>query len=405
MAKDVEDENWTGSPMEVRLCNFSTGHSDVRADHSKTIRQTIAPILKASPNAWIDVIGYASRLGFASGDSHKRNRDLSQARCASVQREIRRYVPSARFNVVDPEGDADSAAGSVDDGYWRAVKVRIFGAQPQPSPGPNPQPSPRPDNFVCGPDVSDQVATVWTRIQTDFAGLGFMAKINACNAILLPFKKPDEPLDVPDNPLDLEKWKQLAQQFAEINSWDTLPLFQGFSGWLRKPPIYDPKTKGPCATPSSDIFPDANQQNNFDPKHENPNCCANTVQVGGKCWLNGAVNYGSFGIMVRLCSDFANTDIRLRFTPIREVYSLEWAKMLIRAYKRFGANPEGAVLPIAWTEATFNGGPRAVPGVPGNRPKCACTGGCKGDVVPWDYVWNPHRLRPPGVPGWAEGPP
>jgi hypothetical protein len=223
MAKDVENENWTGTPMGARFCNFSTGHSDVRADHSKTIRATIAPILNASPNAWIDLIGYASRLGYASGDSHQRNRELSQARCASVQREIRRYVPNARFNVIDPEGDVDSATGSQDDGFWRAVNVRIFGAQPQPSPGPNPAPTPQPDNFVCGPDVSDQVAIVWTKMQTDFAGLGFLAKVNACNAILLPFKKPDEALEIPANPLDLEKWKELAQQFAEINSWDTLP--------------------------------------------------------------------------------------------------------------------------------------------------------------------------------------
>jgi|SRR6185437_1789187 len=130
MAKDVEGENWTGSPMEARFCNFSTGHSDVRADHS------VAPILKANPSAWTGLIGYASRLGYASGDSHQRNRELSQARCASVQREICRYVSNARFNVIDPEGDVDSTLGSQDDGFWRAVKLRIFGAQPQPAPTP-----------------------------------------------------------------------------------------------------------------------------------------------------------------------------------------------------------------------------------------------------------------------------
>ncbi len=34
-------------------------------------------------------------------------------------------------------------------------------------------------------------------------------------------------------------------------------------------------------------------------------------------------------------------------------FNLTWAKTLIKAYKKFGQNPEGAVLPIAWTKATL----------------------------------------------------
>lgn len=112
------------------------------------------------------------------------------------------------------------------------------------------------------------------------------------------------------------------------------------------------------------------------------------------CWLNGTVNYGTFGIMVRLCSDYAVSDWKMRLNPVtRTIFSLEWAKMLIRAYKEFGANKEGAILPIAWTEATFHGGPKAVPSVPGNRPKCQCSCNCKGDIVKWDYVWEPVKPR------------
>jgi hypothetical protein len=61
------------------------------------------------------------------------------------------------------------------------------------------------------------------------------------------------------------------------------------------------------------------------------------------------------------------------------------------AYKKFGANPEGAVVPLAWTRATFDGGRRGVPSIAGNRPKCKCTCGCSGDVAMWDYVWKPHK--------------
>src|SRR5437870_5828721 len=65
--------------------------------------------------------------------------------------------------------------------------------------------------------------------------------------------------------------------------------------------------------------------------------------------LNGTVNYGTFGVMVRLCSDFASTDqVLKRSSTVRNVYSLGWAQMLIKAYKMFGQNPEGAKLPLAW---------------------------------------------------------
>jgi hypothetical protein len=201
----------------------------------------------------------------------------------------------------------------------------------------------------------------------------------------------------------LEGLKKLAQMSAGINSWDTLPLFQGFSGWLRKPPIYCAKTKGPSATPSSDIFPAANQNDNFDPLHESVDCCANTVQIRDQCWLNGTANYGTLGVIVRACNDFATSDLRLKFTPLIGIYSLEWAKMLVRAYKTHGPVPEDPTLPINWVEATYNGGPTAVPSLPGNRPKCNCGCGCKGDVipVPWGYVWPPHKVRPAAVPGWT----
>jgi hypothetical protein len=110
------------------------------------------------------------------------------------------------------------------------------------------------------------------------------------------------------------------------------------------------------------------------------------------------VNYGTFGIMVRLCSDFALTDWTMRLNPVtRTIFSLQWAKMLIRAYKKFGANPEGAVLPIAWTDATYHGGPQAVPAVAGNRPKCKCSCNCKGSIVKWDYVWEPVKPRASAV--------
>ncbi len=393
MAQDVDDQKLSDVPLQFRLCNFGTGRSTCLSSHDNFIRTTIKPILVANPGAWIDLIGFASHLGFAAGQSETKNLALSAARCAATKTLIKKYVPAAKFNVVLPEGDAQSAGSARDDdGYWRAVKVHIFNVvRPVP-----PAPVPPTDKFICGPDVTKEVVETWTKIRDDFNLLTFTQKISACNAIMIPLQKPGK-FDDLSFPTDLEELKKLAQQFADINSWDTLPLFQGASAWLRTPPVYDAAIKGPCATPSSDTI-GADQNNPFDPKHEDENLCSNTVQINNKCWLNGTANYGTFGIMVRACNDFATTDIRLRFIPAaRTIYSLAWAKMLIRAYKRFGANPEGATLPISWVEATYNGGPKGEPSGPGNRPKCQCTGPCKGNIVSWDYVWTPHKKRP-GTP-------
>jgi hypothetical protein len=225
---------------------------------------------------------------------------------------------------------------------------------------------------VCGPDVTAQIVAIWTKIQTDFRGWTDQQKTDACSRILIPLKVPTyTPGTDP---------KSFIKSMADINGWDVLPLFQGQSQWLRSYPIYDPVTGGPCATPSS-LNPSAPP---FDDAHESPLTCSDTVQVRGQCWLNGTVNYGTFGIMVRLCHD--------EF-PVRWALALEIAEGLIRAYKSLGPHPESPDLPIAWVRATYRGGPTAVPSNPGNRPQCKCTCPCKGSVVNWDYVWEPVKTR------------
>ena len=183
---------------------------------------------------------------------------------------------------------------------------------------------------------------------------------------------------------------------ADINGWDVLPLFQGDSLWLRSHPIYDAATGGPCATPSS-LDPSAPP---FDDAHESDQTCSNTVQVGGQCWLNGTVNYGTYGIMVRLCRDEFSIKFRL---------ALQMAETLIRTYKSIGPHPEDPTLPLAWLRATYNGGPSAKPANPGNRPQCKCTCPCKGSVTTWDYVWEPVKPRSaathPTIPSKPAPPP
>jgi hypothetical protein len=239
----------------------------------------------------------------------------------------------------------------------------------------------------------DKIAEIWAKIQTDFGHLTFDQQLSGCTRILIPLKMGSVGI-----PTSVDELKKMAQSFADIDSWDTLPLFQGASKWLRRPPVFDPATGGPCATPSSS---DPLNSDPFADGHEDPKTCSNTVAVAGQCWLNGTVNYGTFGVMVRLCSDLTKTP-RFIFDPSLSTaekavlffaFSLDWAKTLIRTYKRFGQHPEGAIDPIRWTEATFNGGPKGVPKGPGNRPNCKCACGCKADIVKWDYVWEPFKPR------------
>lgn len=282
----------------------------------------------------------------------------------------------------------------------------------KPSPPPAPPTPPPASNFVCGPDVTNEVRAIWFKIQTDFRPRPRRDKITLCNKILLPVNDPGGLIrellqSLKGGKPNLDQLMNQIRAHADINGWDVLPLFQGASAWLRTPPVFDPALNGPFATPSSSDYSNPDQ---FAAGHEDEATCSNTVQIAGQCWLNGSVNYGTFGVMVKLCSEFAASDIGLpnlrsnnpfdqplAFNPvIRAIYSLTWATMLIKAYKQFGNNPEGAIVPVAWTKATFEQGPMGVPPIPGNRPKCQCKPGLTGNIVQWDYVWEPLKPRPAG---------
>jgi hypothetical protein len=240
------------------------------------------------------------------------------------------------------------------------------------NPGGTTTPGGAPPPGVCGPDISVQLTAVWTKIQSDFRSWTPEQRDAACTRILIPLQKP---VWTPDTNI-----KSYVKSMADINGWDVLPLYQGDSEWLRSYPIYDADSGGPCATPSSskplaDVFDDA---------HEDPRTCSDTVQVGGQCWLNGTVNYGTYGIMVRLCADAF---------PFKFALALTMAETLIKTYKSVGPHPEDATLPLAWLRATYTGGPGAKPAVTGNRPQCKCTCPCDGSVTNWDYVWEPVKTR------------
>jgi hypothetical protein len=223
---------------------------------------------------------------------------------------------------------------------------------------------------VCGPDVTKQLVAILSKIQTDFRSWTSDAQQQACRRILIPLKVP---VWTPGtNP------KDFLRSAADLNGWDTLPLYQGSSAWLRDPGVL----ASGCATPSSSN-PSADD---FDDAHEDPMTCSDSVQVAGECWLNGTVNYATFGIMARLCKD--------KF-PVQFMLAQQVAEGLTRTYKALGPHPEDPEPPLKWFRATFFGGPagRPPPGS-GNRSQCKCAGcALDGSIVNWDYVWEPVKPR------------
>ncbi|MFL9901138.1 hypothetical protein PQR75_14855 [Paraburkholderia fungorum] len=239
----------------------------------------------------------------------------------------------------------------------------------------------------CGPKIDDSFKKALERIQVDFRTKWTRADRDAaCTQILIPLipvKKGTKMPTFQQIVADPKKLLQLAGVMPDINGWDMMPLYEGASAWLRSPKVL----RAGCGFPSTPR-PGAPA---FDRAHEDACTCSDTVEIGGQCWLNGTVNYGTFGVMIKLCAD--------EFVPpILHRLVLAHAEILIRAYKAFRKDPTTGLtsdptLPLAWVRATFNGGPGAVPTEAGNRPHCGCGCSVAGDIVKWDYAWPPKKSR------------
>ena len=130
MANDIMIISGSGARVAARLCNFETGEKFLLGSHINWLDQNVAPIIRSQPNSWVDLHGYASKRG-----DTKFNDYISQQRCDSAKSRIINYANRINFNIYRAYGASESGSNpSNNDGYWRAIDIYVFSAEPSPKP-------------------------------------------------------------------------------------------------------------------------------------------------------------------------------------------------------------------------------------------------------------------------------
>ncbi|WP_144183049.1 hypothetical protein [Elioraea rosea] len=298
-------------------------------------------------------------------------RRLAEAGAATVQdwadafadaAGVREAPAESHRSVADREADAERAAEAA-------------GVHP-------------PIGSVCGPDVTAQTASVWARVQADFAGWSDTQKCASCTSLVNPIIQGSDP---PSQQM-VETGLQALWETGNVvvggqgvllglglnlnrDAFDTLGLYLGSASYLRAPP-YSP----PCGQPGS---PNPSAEAN-DRVHETPSTCATTVQIGPECWVSGTANYGTYGIMMHACYDWLAAGGACWLPS--SLFSRTATIVLVQAYKRLDRDdPEP---PTRWALATYDGGASAYASG-GNRPNCPTSCPMPYSGAPFSYVWEP----------------
>jgi outer membrane protein OmpA-like peptidoglycan-associated protein len=368
------------APDQLLIADFGVSRQNVKS--STQAEPLLISWLRTfeSDNSYrLKIIGYTDCVGIDGSNTRIRH-----GRAEQVERLL---GPGARsrvtFRGMAGLGSYVTNNNTVENRAKNRGVIIEFNQQAPTPPTPTPPEHPPEDVRICGPDVSAEVTRVWSRIQSDFHSWGFFQKEAACRHLIQPIiYKPGH------------SWSGFV---INKNAFDTLGLFQGSAGWINKPP-YHPPCAVPGAVPGSCKKHKTKHGKLFDPCYENPKTCSNTVKVGSDCWLSGTPNYGTFGIMMRLCWDWTSP---LIFFPSWNIYhhafSLPATILIVEAYKRLSG--DDPVPPRRWAEATWLRGPGArVSG--GNRPRCSptCTVSypnmtATGFGRRFDYVWEPAKPR------------
>jgi hypothetical protein len=133
---DVMPISGSGAKAAGRLCNFVTSKSFLLLSHQEFLDTQVASAIRSFQNPWVEIRGYASRIGNASF-----NQRLSERRVESVKARIEQYTNKVNFKVSVGYGESQSGEDELDNsGYYRAVEVLVFGSRP-----PTPQPPKPPE--------------------------------------------------------------------------------------------------------------------------------------------------------------------------------------------------------------------------------------------------------------------
>lgn len=138
MALDVQPITGTNAKVAARLCNFKTGFADLLVSHKTWLDANVLPAVQSIQGPWIDLIGYASRIG-----NTQANKALSQRRCDTVRSYVATYGSNLNFPTDVGLGPTGPDAND-NDGYYRAVEVYVYGFKPPPQPNVIRVPLPKP---------------------------------------------------------------------------------------------------------------------------------------------------------------------------------------------------------------------------------------------------------------------
>lgn len=127
----------TNAKVAAKLWNFETGKSYLLLDHQNFLDDEVRHVLRTTKGAWVDLYGYASRIGDAN-----QNMTLSNQRINSVKSRLAEYANRIDFGIHVAYGETQSGPNERNnDALYRAVEIYVF-AQKPPSPVP---PVPKPN--------------------------------------------------------------------------------------------------------------------------------------------------------------------------------------------------------------------------------------------------------------------
>jgi hypothetical protein len=111
--------------LAARFCNIPTNKAAPLMSHLNWLDAHVQPLVRSLHGPWVDLIGYASRLGQA-----RYNYWLSAQRVQKFREWIDNYA-NIKFNLQSPKGASVSATDPTNnDGWWRSVEVFVYGFKP-----------------------------------------------------------------------------------------------------------------------------------------------------------------------------------------------------------------------------------------------------------------------------------